>query len=247
MTRVKICGITQVEDVIEAVHNGVNALGLVFYDKSPRHVSVEQAMELTEVMFPFVTLVGLFVNPSVQTVRDILRLVPLDVLQFHGEETPEFCAQFGRPYLKAIRVKAGVDLVQCAADYAGAQGLVLDAFVEGEHGGTGSVFDWSLIPQDLPLPVILSGGLNATNVSVAIRQVRPYAVDVSSGVESSKGIKDAVKVAKFIHKVHKTDLELSGHKEVLRGHRTSERMELLRGHRMTVRKEVLRGHRMTVR
>lgn len=223
MTRIKICGITQLEDVIAAVHSGANALGLVFYDKSPRNVSVQQAMELTEVIFPFVTLVGLFVNPKVETVQDILRLVPLDLLQFHGDETPEFCAQFGRPYLKAIRVKPGVDLVQCAVDYSGAQGLLLDAYVENSPGGTGELFDWTLIPQDLPLPVILSGGLNDANVSVAIRQVRPYAVDVSSGVEVSKGIKDAQKIAAFISKVNKTDMELSGRKELLRGHRTTVR------------------------
>lgn len=211
------------EDVIASVHSGANALGLVFYDKSPRNVSVQQAMELTEVIFPFVSLVGLFVNPRVETVQEILRLVPLDVLQFHGDETPDFCAQFGRPYLKAIRVKPGIDLVKCALDYSGAQGLLLDAYVENSHGGTGVMFDWALIPQDLPLPVILSGGLNAANVSVAIRQVRPYAVDVSSGVEISKGIKDAEKIAAFISKVNKTDMELSGSKELLRGHRTTVR------------------------
>ena len=224
MTRIKICGIARLEDVIDAVHNGANALGLVFYDKSPRNVSVEQAIEITNVVFPFVTLVGLFVNPRVETVREILRLVPLDVLQFHGEETPEFCAQFGRPYLKAIRVKPGVDLVQCANDYAGAQGLLLDTFVDGVHGGTGASFDWQLIPHDLPLPVILSGGLNSTNVGAAIKQVRPYAVDVSSGVEASKGIKDAEKLAAFIAEVHKIDKQLSSSQNnTLRGHRTTVR------------------------
>lgn len=212
------------EDVIDAVHSGADALGLVFYDKSPRNVSVQQAVQLTEVIFPFVTLVGLFVNPSAEFVRDVLKLVPLDVLQFHGEEEPEFCAQFGRPYLKAIRVRPGVDLVQYAADYGGAQGLVLDAFVEGTHGGTGASFDWGLIPYDLPLPVILSGGLHAGNVSQAIKKVRPYAVDVSSGVEASKGIKDAAKIAAFIKEVNKIDLQLylpPG--EVLRGNRLTVR------------------------
>ncbi len=223
MTRIKICGITQLEDVIAAVHCGANALGLVFYEKSPRNVSVQQAMALTEVIFPFVTLVGLFVNPKVESVHEILRLVPLDVLQFHGDESAEFCAQFGRPYLKAIRVKPGVDLVQYAIEYSGAQGLLLDAYVEGTPGGTGLHFDWGLIPQDMPLPVILSGGLNAANVSMAIKQVRPYAVDVSSGVEISEGIKDAEKIAAFISKVKETDLELSGNKRLLRGHRTTVR------------------------
>jgi len=223
MTRIKICGITRVEDVIDAVRCGADALGLVFYDKSPRAVTIEQAVQLTEVVFPFVTLVGLFVNASAEAVREVLQAVPLDVLQFHGEETPEFCAQFGRPYVKAIRVKAGVDLVQYANDFAGAQGLVLDAFVEGIHGGTGSSFDWALIPHDLPLPVILSGGLHAGNVDAAIRQVRPYAVDVSSGVEASPSIKDAEKIAAFINAVNKVDLQLSGLKGVLRGHRTTKR------------------------
>lgn len=208
MTRIKICGITRVEDVIYAVHSGADALGLVFYGKSPRHVSVQQAVALADVISPFVTLVGLFVNPSAESVREVLRSVPLDVLQFHGAEEPDFCAQFGRPYLKAIRVKAGLDLVQYAADYSGAQGLLLDAFVEGSYGGTGTSFDWALIPHDLPLPVILSGGLHAGNVANAIRQIRPYAVDVSSGVEASKGVKDAVKMAAFIDEVNKTDISL---------------------------------------
>lgn len=224
MTRIKICGISRVEEVMDAVHSGADALGLVFYDKSPRYVTIERAVEITEVIFPFVTLVGLFVNASAETVRTVLAAVPLDVLQFHGEETPAFCAQFGRPYLKAIRVKAGVDLVQCAADFSGAQGLILDAYVEGKHGGTGSSFDWALIPYDLPLPVILSGGLHAGNVADAIKQVRPYAVDVSSGVEISKGVKDATKIAAFINQVNKMDLQLSdGNKGVLRGHRTTVR------------------------
>lgn len=224
MTRIKICGITRVEDVMDAVYSGADAMGLVFYDKSPRHVSLQQAVQLTEVVFPFVTLVGLFVNPSAEAVREVLRVVPLDVLQFHGEEKPEFCAQFGRPYLKAIRVKGGVNLVQYAADYSGAQGLLLDAFVEGAHGGTGASFDWTLIPRDLPLPVILSGGLHAGNVAEAISKVRPYAVDVSSGVEASKGIKDAAKIAAFIKEVNRIDMQLLLRPgEALRGHRTTVR------------------------
>jgi phosphoribosylanthranilate isomerase len=201
MTRIKICGITRVEDALAAAVSGADALGLVFYEKSPRHVTVPQAVKLAKAIPPFVTVVGLFVNPSADEVRSVLRQVPLDVLQFHGEEEPEFCAQFGRPYLKAVRVRHGVDLIQCAAHYSGAQGLLLDAFIEGTHGGTGESFDWALIPHDLPLPVILSGGLHAGNVAEAIRQVRPYAVDVSSGVESSKGIKDMAKVAAFINEV----------------------------------------------
>jgi len=209
MTRTKICGITRVEDAQAAARSGADALGLVFYEKSPRHVSVRQAVELAKTIPPFVTVVGLFVNPSEDEVRELLRHVPLDVLQFHGEEPPEFCAQFGRPYLKAIRVRLGVDLLQCAARYAGAQGLLLDAYIEGTHGGTGESFDWALIPHDLPLPVVLSGGLHAGNVAQAVRVVRPYAVDVSSGVEAAKGIKDAAKIAAFINEVKNIDLQLS--------------------------------------
>jgi phosphoribosylanthranilate isomerase len=209
MTRIKICGITREQDVSSVAEYGADALGLVFYEKSPRHVSVQQAAQLARSVPPFLTVVGLFVNPSVDYVREVLVKVPLDVLQFHGEEEPQFCRQFGKPYLKAIRVKPGLDLVECAARYAGAQGLLLDAFVEGTQGGTGESFDWALIPHDLPLPVILSGGLHAGNVAAAIRQVRPYAVDVSSGVESAKGIKDAAKIAAFVNEVKNVDLQLS--------------------------------------
>ncbi len=209
MTRIKICGITREQDLHTAAACGADAIGLVFYDKSPRHVSAAQAAELARAVPPFLTVVGLFVNPAAEFVRDVLAQVPLDVLQFHGEEEPAFCEQFGRPYLKAIRVRSGVDLLQCASRYAGAQGLLLDAYVEGMQGGTGESFDWALIPHDLPLPVILSGGLHAGNVAAGIRQVRPYAVDVSSGVEAAKGIKDAAKVAAFIKEVRDVDLQLS--------------------------------------
>jgi phosphoribosylanthranilate isomerase len=223
MTRIKICGITRVEDVLDAVRCGTDALGLVFYEKSPRYVSVQQAVQLTDVVFPFVTVVGLFVNATAEVVRDVMKSVPLDLLQFHGDETAAFCEQFGRPYLKAIRVREGVDLVQCATDFASAKGLVLDAYVEGTPGGTGSSFDWTLIPYDLPLPVILSGGLNISNIGTAIRQVRPYAVDISSGVEVSKGIKDAAKIDAFIHEVNRMDLQLSHRSGTMRGHRTTVR------------------------
>jgi phosphoribosylanthranilate isomerase len=209
MTRIKICGITRKEDLLAAVQCGVNALGFVFYNKSPRNVSLQQALQLSKAIPPFVTSVGLFVNPAEAEVVDAMRLIHFDILQFHGEEEPEFCAQFGRPYLKAIRVNSDVNLVQYAARYKDAQGLLLDAFVEGAHGGTGASFDWTLIPQNLPLPIILSGGLHAGNVAEAITQVRPYAVDVSSGVEASKGIKDAAKIAAFINEVKKSDLQLS--------------------------------------
>ena len=209
MTRTKICGITRVEDALAVARSGADALGLVFYEKSPRYVTVPQAAELARAVPPFVTVVGLFVNPTEDDVRHVLRLVPLDVLQFHGEETPEFCAQFGRPYLKAIRVRDGVNLLQCAAHYRAAQGLLLDAYIEGTHGGTGAVFEWSLIPEELRSRIILSGGLDESNVAVAVAQVRPYAVDVSSGVEKAKGIKDAAKVAAFINEVKRIDVQLS--------------------------------------
>ncbi len=209
MTRIKICGITREQDARAAVASGANALGLVFYEKSPRHVTPEQGARIAAAVPPFVTVVGLFVNASADEVRSVLGCVPLHILQFHGEETPEFCAQFGRHYLKAVRVKPGVDLVQYAARYSSAQGLLLDAYVEGTHGGTGASFDWGLIPRDLPLPVVLSGGLNPENVAQAVKQVRPYAVDVSSGVEAAKGIKDAAKVAAFINEVKRIDVQLS--------------------------------------
>jgi len=209
MTRIKICGITREQDLQATVAAGADALGFVFYDKSPRNIAPQRAAELLRALPPFVTSVGLFVDPSEGMVREVLAQVPLDVLQFHGDESPEFCAQFGRPYLKAIRVRPGVDLVECASRYAAAQGLLLDAYVDGVQGGTGESFDWALIPRELSLPVILSGGLHPANVALAVRAVRPYAVDVSSGVEASKGIKDAAKVAAFIKEVKNVDIQLS--------------------------------------
>lgn len=209
MTRVKICGITRVEDALNAANSGADAIGLVFYQRSSRHVGIEQATQLAAALPLFVTVVGLFVDAEAAFVHEVLANVPLDVLQFHGDESPEFCTQFAKPYLKAIRVKAGVDLLQCAARFSTAKGLLLDAHVEGTPGGTGMTFDWTLIPKQLPLPVILSGGLDAKNVAAAIKQVRPYAVDVSSGVEVSKGIKDAAKIAAFINEVKRIDVQLS--------------------------------------
>lgn len=203
MTRSKICGITRVEDGLAAAQYGADAIGLVFYPPSPRHVSTAQAAAIAAALPPFVTTVGLFVNPDAADVRAALGALRLDLLQFHGDETPAFCASFGVPYLKAVRVKPGVDLIQYAIRFRGAKGLLLDAFVEGKAGGTGESFDWKLIPDDLPLPVILSGGLGPANVKAAIEQVRPWAVDVSSGVEASKGIKDAARIAVFMREVRK--------------------------------------------
>ena len=209
MTRTKICGITREQDALAAAHSGADAIGLVFYESSPRRVSIAQAGQLAAIVPPFVTVVGLFVNAAEAFVREVLENVPLDLLQFHGDETPQYCAQFNKPFLKAVRIKTGVDLLQCASDFHSAKGLLLDAHVEGVPGGTGTAFDWKLIPGKLSLPVILSGGLDEKNVAAAIKQVRPYAVDVSSGVETGKGIKDPAKIAAFIHEVNQIDLQLS--------------------------------------
>ncbi len=201
MTRIKICGITRVEDGLAAAQAGADAIGLVFVGKSPRHVTPEQAREIARALPPFVSTVALFVNPTAAEVEAVLKTVRPDVLQFHGEETADFCRAFGVPYLKAFRVRPGADLLQSAALYADAQGWLLDAWSEAAHGGTGERFDWDLIPRDLSRPVVLAGGLTAANVAAAVATVRPWAVDVSSGVESSKGIKDAVKIAAFIKEI----------------------------------------------
>lgn len=198
MTRVKICGITRVEDAVAAARLGADAIGLMFYAKSPRAVSGDQARRIVRGLPPFVATVGVFVDPAPEEVRAALAAVPLHLLQFHGDETPEFCTQFGVAYLKALRVRPGLDLIQYAARHAGAKALLLDAFVQGAHGGTGQTFDWSLIPGALPLPVVLSGGLDPGNVAEAVRRVRPWAVDVSSGVEAARGVKDPQKIAAFI-------------------------------------------------
>ena len=198
--RVKICGITRPQDLHAACDAGADALGFVFYEKSPRHVTLETAAALVREMPPFVQSVGLFVNAEPAFVEAVLAAVPLDLLQFHGDERPAECARFGRPYIRAVRVNRDTDLLKCATDFEAARGLLLDAFVPGVAGGTGERFDWNLIPASLPMPVILSGGLTPDNVGEAVRRVRPWAVDVSSGVEVSKGIKDALKMARFIAK-----------------------------------------------
>ena len=206
-TRIKICGITREDDLVAAVDAGADALGFVFYAPSPRYVTPRHAAQLIARVPAFVTKVGLFVNESVATVNAILSALPLDLLQFHGDEDASFCSSFGRPWIKAARVMPGLDLLEYASKFAGApgaSGLLLDAHVEG-YGGGGQTFDWTLIPRSLPLPVILSGGLYPGNVAKAVRVVRPWAVDVSSGVETARGIKDAGKIVEFIAGVRDAD------------------------------------------
>ncbi|MCJ7838675.1 MAG: phosphoribosylanthranilate isomerase [Burkholderiales bacterium] len=197
-TRIKICGITRVEDARAAVELGADAIGLVFYAPSPRNVGLDQARAIVAAIPPFVTIVGLFVDPEAEHVESVLRACSIGLLQFHGDETPDFCGGFGLPYIKAVRVKADADLVQYFSPYHAARGWLLDAYHDQLHGGTGKSFDWKLIPRDLARPIILSGGLTPDNVGAAVRQVRPWAVDVSSGVEAEKGVKDAAKIAAFI-------------------------------------------------
>ncbi|AAO57285.1 MULTISPECIES: phosphoribosylanthranilate isomerase [Pseudomonas] len=202
--RSKICGITRIEDALAAAEAGADAIGLVFYPKSPRAVTVLQARAIIAALPPFITTVGLFVNASRCELNETLDAVALDMLQFHGDETPEECDGYHRPYIKALRVKAGDDIAQACRTYRNARGVLLDTYVEGVPGGTGETFDWALIPDDLDKPVILAGGLTSANVAQAIAQVRPYAVDVSGGVEKSKGIKDREKILAFMSAVHGT-------------------------------------------
>ncbi|NOT17966.1 MAG: phosphoribosylanthranilate isomerase [Sulfuriferula sp.] len=201
-TRIKICGFKDVASAVDAAHAGADAIGLVFYPPSPRHVDLTQATRIARALPAFVSSVALFVDADVAMVNAVISEVKPNVLQFHGDESPAYCRQFNLPYIKAVRVRQGLDLVQYALQFNDAQGLLLDAYIAGAAGGTGHGFDWDLIPADLPLPLILSGGLDALNVGAAIRQTQPWAVDVSSGVEASKGIKDAAKVAQFILEVN---------------------------------------------
>ncbi|MCB5187224.1 phosphoribosylanthranilate isomerase [Methylobacillus caricis] len=205
-TRVKICGITRVEDALAAVVSGTDAIGLVFYASSPRNVDLEQAGEIIAALPPFVSVVGLFVDAEPAEIEHVLSRIRLNMLQFHGDEAPADCRRYGLPYMKAIRVRSGTNLLQYATQYNDARALLLDAYAEGIAGGTGQVFDWHLIPADMPLPIVLAGGLTPENIAAAIRQVRPYAVDVSGGVEKTKGIKDAVKMTAFMRGVHNAAL-----------------------------------------
>jgi phosphoribosylanthranilate isomerase len=219
-TRIKICGLSQPMDVQVAVEAGADALGFVFYEKSPRFVAPQRAGELLAAVPAYVTTVGLFVNDSEQYVKEVIADAPVSLLQFHGDETPEECRLIAdavnRPFTRALRVQPGMgadDLLECERTYRAAggprfAGLLLDAFVDG-YGGGGKVFDWSLIPKELAPRVVLSGGLNAQNVADAITRVRPYAVDVSSGVEATKGIKDSARIREFIHAVRQADTKIT--------------------------------------
>jgi phosphoribosylanthranilate isomerase len=204
--RVKICGITRVDDALEAARLGADAVGFVFHPASPRFVSAQRAAQIVAALPPFVSSVGLFVDAAQEDIDAVLREVPLDLLQFHGAETPEQCGRHARPWIKALAVAPGVDLLQSASLYRSARGLLLDAFVPGSHGGTGVTADWASIPDRMPVPVVLAGGLNPGNVGAAIRAVRPWGVDVSSGVEREKGVKDHDKLAAFMRGVRDADV-----------------------------------------
>jgi phosphoribosylanthranilate isomerase len=199
--RVKFCGITRAEDARTAVALGADAIGLVFYAGSPRAVTLPQAMAAVSGLPPFIVRVGLFVDPRLEEVEMVLRLGGVDVLQFHGAEPPEFCRHFGRPYIKALRVRPQMDVRTEVEHHPDAAAVLLDTHEAGVPGGTGRAFDWTLIPRDLPRPIILAGGLTPANVAAAIRQVRPYAVDVSGGIESAPGVKDAGLMQVFLHEV----------------------------------------------
>ncbi len=204
-TRIKICGITRIEDALAAAHLGTDAIGLVFWPQSARSITSAKAREIVAALPPFISSVGVYVDPEAEWVEETASVAGLNLLQFHGDESPEFCSQFSLPYIKAVRVRAGVDLLQYATRYSSARGLLLDSYAEGTPGGTGDAFNWGLIPQRLPLPLILSGGLHPGNVTTAIKQVQPWAVDVSSGVEAAKGIKDAEKIAAFMQGVRNSE------------------------------------------
>ena len=206
-TRIKICGVSRPEDVAAAVDAGADAIGLVFHPGSPRYLTLAQAEALAQALPPYVTPVGLFVNAEPATVAAAVAAIPALVLQFHGDETPAQCAAAGRPYLRAARMAPGFDLLDFARRFGEAQGLLLDAHVEA-FGGSGKVFDWSLVPRGVPHRLVLSGGLHAGNVGSGIRELRPWAVDVSSGVESSRGVKDAAAIHAFCDAVREADLRI---------------------------------------
>jgi phosphoribosylanthranilate isomerase len=204
-TRVKICGITRQEDAWAAIDAGADALGFVFYAPSPRAVTASQAQAIMKTLPPYISKVGLFVNADAAEVQQVVAETSLDCLQFHGDEGADYCEKFNLPYYKAIRVKPELNLIQCELDFASASALLLDTFSEKAVGGTGQTFDWTLIPAGMQKPVILAGGLNPDNVTQALQQVQPYAVDVSGGVEAQKGIKSQEKITAFMQLVMQQD------------------------------------------
>lgn len=204
-TRVKICGFTRVEDAVFAAQAGVDAIGLVFYPPSPRHVDIGQAVKIVQALPAFVTVVALFVDSTEQTIREVLSHVPIDCLQFHGNEPATACRIYNKRYIKAVGMQSTTDINALATHYNDAAGLLLDTYHPATKGGTGQAFDWSLIPKQCTLPIILAGGLDADNVQLAVQGVRPYALDASSGVESSKGIKDPLKISAFLKAIHESD------------------------------------------
>lgn len=207
-TRIKVCGFTRVEDALCAAALGVDAIGLVFYPPSPRHVDLDAAAAIARALPAFVSVVGLFVDAEADFVREALSRVRLDCLQFHGDEAPEACGIYDKSYIKAVRMTADSDLDALQRRYADAAGLLLDAYHPGMPGGSGQRFDWDLIPSGRQLPLILAGGLTPENAGDAVRAVRPYALDVSSGVEAGKGVKDAAKMADFVRTTNQATLEL---------------------------------------
>lgn len=202
-TRIKICGINHLDDALKAVECGADAIGIIFVEKSPRYASLTDARVIAESMPPFVTVVGLFMDAPEEQVRAALKVVPLNLLQFHGNESAEYCDQFNMPYIKVLRMRENANVVAYAQEYPNASGILLDAYHQGMGGGTGQTFDWQLIPDKIPLPLILAGGLTPENVASAVEQVRPYAVDVSSGVESEPSVKDHKKIEQFIKEVQR--------------------------------------------
>ncbi|BBB23328.1 phosphoribosylanthranilate isomerase [Abyssogena phaseoliformis symbiont OG214] len=200
--KIKVCGFTNADNANQAAMLGIDAIGLVFYDKSPRCVDIGTAIDIVSGLPPFVSRVGLFVNADAHFINEVLCEVPLDTLQFHGDEPAHQCAQYAMPFIKALRVNAQTNITKMSDEYHQASGLLLDAFNKDIYGGTGEYFDWHLAKVDINLPIILAGGLNSNTVADAINQVHPYAVDVSSGVESENGIKDINKIKKFIQKAN---------------------------------------------
>ena len=200
-TRIKICGITNLQDAKVAIDEGVDAIGLVFCENSPRYINISRAKEIVENTTPFVNCVGLFVDAEKEYINDVLKEVALDTLQFHGQESEQACALYNKPYIKAIRMNENINLSEEVEKYFSARALLLDTYIEGLPGGTGIVFDWDLIPKDIAKPIILAGGLNASNVKDVIKKISPYAVDVSGGVEAEKGKKDPSKIKEFINEV----------------------------------------------